>query len=125
MGKYFKHFIFFPFFFLASCQEGREAGDLWGQWRMTGSDSEYICFSGSVVLFKSLTKGSVYGNFQHIDDSLFIQCYSNEKQLSDTTAVEDTFGFKPFNNIRVRIEVLNGDVLILSKNNQIWSFYKY
>ena len=125
MGKYFKHFIFFLFFFLTSCQEGREAGDLWGQWRMTGSDSEYVSFSGSVSLFRSISKGEVYGNFQHVGDSLFIQCYSIKGLASDTIVVEDTFGFKPFNNIRVKIEAVDGDILVLSKDGQTWNFYKY
>jgi hypothetical protein len=39
--------------------------------------------------------------------------------------VEVTFGFKPFNNIRLRIEDLNSDHLVLSKDGRIWSFYPY
>lgn len=110
---------------LSSCQEGGEAGDLFGQWRMTGSDTQYICFSGSISMFRSATDGEVFGNFQHQGDSLFIQCYSIKGLRSDTVMVEETFGFKPFKDIRVKIKSLNGDILILSKDNQKWNFYKY
>lgn len=125
MAKYFKLFTIFSLFFLVSCQEGGEAGDLWGQWRMTESDDKYLSFSGSVLLFRNISKGEVFGNFQHVGDSLFMQCYSANGLPSDTTIVETAFGFKPFNNIRVKIEVLDGDVLVLSKDNQTWDFYKY
>ena len=125
MAKYFKLFTIFSLFFFASCQEGGEAGDLWGQWRMTGSNDKYLSFSGSVLLFRNISKGEVFGNFQHVGDSLFMQCYSANGLPSDTTIVETAFGFKPFNNIRVKIEVLDGDVLVMSKDNQTWNFYKY
>lgn len=125
MARYFKLFSAILLSTLFSCQEGGEAGDLWGQWRLTGSDHKYLSFSGSVSLFRHTAIGDVYGNFQHIGDSLFIQCYSVEGILSDTTMVEESFGFKPFNDIRVKIETLNEDVLVLAKDNQTWSFYKY
>lgn len=125
MARFFKLFSFIYFFLLVSCQEGGDAGDLWGLWRMTGFEDKYLSFSGSVSLFRFVGKGDVYGNFQRIGDSLFIQCYSVEGILSDTTMVEETFGFKPFNNIRVKIETLNDDDLVLSKDSLIWSFYKY
>ena len=112
---------------LFSCQEGGDAGDLFGMWRLTGSDSQYISFSGSVTRLTDTTDKTeyVYGNFQHEDDSLFIQLYSEKGLQKDTIMVEDTFGFKPFNNIRLRIETLNDDRLVLSKDGRIWSFYKY
>ena len=125
MAKYFKLFTIFSLFFLVSCQEGGEAGDLWGQWRMTGSDDKYLSFSGSVLLFRNISKGEVFGNFQHVGDSLFMQCYSATGLPSDTTIVETTFGFKPFDNIRVKIETLDGDILVLSKDGRTWNFYKY
>ena len=112
-------------FVLISCQEGGDAGDLWGQWRMTGSDDKYFSFSGSVALFRYVGKGDIYGNFQHIGDSLFIQCYSVKGEQSDTAIVEETFGFKPFSDIRVRIDGLDDNHLVLSKDNLTWSFYKY
>ena len=125
MAKYFKLFTIFSLFFLASCQEGGEAGDLWGQWRMTESDDKYLSFSGSVLLFRNISEGEVFGNFQHVGDSLFMQCYSANGSPSDTTIVETAFGFRPFNNIRVKIETLDGDILVLSKDDKTWSFYKY
>ena len=120
----------FPLTF-SSCQEGREAGDLLGQWRMADSDSKYISFSGSITEFRYVKDGSlrqyVFGNFQHVGDSLFIQCYSiyEEQKATDTELIEDTYEMKPFNDIRVKIEVLDGKHLSLSKNGKMWNFYKY
>lgn len=125
MAKYFKLFLLTFLFSLTSCQEGGEAGDLWGQWRMKGSDSEYVSFSGSVALLNNTKIGIVYGNFQHVGDSLFIQCYSIKGEQSDTIMVEEGFRFKPFTDIRVKIVTLDNDNLVLSKDNQTWSFYKY
>lgn len=110
---------------LTACQEGGEAGDLHGQWRLTGSDTKIIAFSGSVTAIREFSQGEVYGNFQHVGDSLFIQCYSIEGLPSDTTIVEDTFGFKPFNNIRVKIAAIGSDELVLTKGERTWSFYKW
>lgn len=134
MVRFYKHVIHHTSYiilltsfllFLSSCQEGGEAGDLLGQWRMSGSDTHYVSFSGSVALFRGIHEGEVYGNFQHAGDSLFIQCYSIKEVLSDTLMVEESFGFKPFKNIRVKIEALDGDRLILSKEQQHWTFHKY
>ena len=134
MARFFKSIILFIGLFLVSCQEGREAGDLLGQWRMVGSDTKYISFSGSITWIRCLPDDEVFGNFQHIGDSgnfqhigdsLFIQCYSIEGNVADTILVEDTYAFKPFNNIRVKIESLTSDKLIISKNSQTWSFDKY
>ena len=117
--------ITFHLSLLTSCQEGREAGDLFGQWRLEGSDTHYISFSGSIIWIKDLSQGSVYGNFQHTGDSLFMQCRSIKGLLGDTLAVEQSFGFKPMDNIRVRIVTLDNDKLVLDKNGQTWSFCKY
>ena len=54
---------------IASCQEGGEAGSLFGQWRMAHSDTQYISFSGAVTKLNDLDHGTVYGNFQHRGDS--------------------------------------------------------
>ena len=110
---------------LSSCQEGGEAGDLFGQWRLAGHDTQYISFSGSITLLRSTDETEVFGNFQHVGDSLFIQCYSIEALPLDTVVVEQTFGFSPFNNIRLRIENIKSDCLVLSKDGRIWSFEKY
>lgn len=98
---------------------------MFGQWRMTGSDTQYISFSGSVTLLRNTAEGEVFGNFQHVGDSLFIQCYSIEGEPYDTVIVEDFFGLKPFNNIRLKIENLDNEHLVLNQGDQIWSFYKY
>jgi len=114
--------------FLVSCQEGGDAGDLFGQWRLT--ESKYISFSGSVVSFLSVNVNNsrpkeVFGKFQHQGDSVFIQCSSVKKEKSDTLMVEDEFGMKPFNNIRVKIDAIDSDRLILSKDGKIWSLKKW
>ena len=54
-----------------------------------------------------------------------MQCRSIKGLLGDTLAVEQSFGFKPMDNIRVRIVTLDNDKLVLDKNGQTWSFYKY
>ena len=118
-----------PFYFLTlllfSCQEGGEAGDLLGQWRLTDSDTKYISFSGSITWIKNLNDNEVYGNFQHQGDSLFMQCFSKLGIAADTTLIEQTFGFGPFTDIRLKIDKLDDDNLVLSKGNQRWNFYKY
>ena len=107
---------------VASCQEGRDAGDLLGQWRLT--DTQYVSFSGSIVSFRN-GGNEVFGNFQHVGDSLFIQCSSIKKDKLDTLMVENEFGMKPFTNIRVKIDALDSDHLLLSKDTQRWSLRKY
>jgi len=127
----FAFFILYSSFFIVSCQEGRDAGDLLGQWRMTGSDSKYVSFSGSIAEFRYVEDGAlrqfVFGNFQHVGDSLFIQCYSidEEQKIIDKELIENTYNMKPSDNIRVKIEVLDGNHLSLSKDGQWWYFYKY
>ena len=126
MARFFKYiFLLTSSIFLLSCQEGGDAGDLWGQWRLTGSDTQYISFSGSIVWVKNLGDNELYGNFQHTGDSLFIQCYSIKGLPEDTAMVEERFGFRPFNNIRLKIEELSSDRLQLSRDNRTWRFDKY
>ena len=128
MARFYKS-LFAPLFLLSllltSCQEGGDAGDLLGQWRLSGSDTQYISFSGSIVWMKNLKENELYGNFQHVGDSIFIQCYSIKGIPEDTTLVENSFGFRPFNNIRLKIEALSSDRLQLRQNHQTWSFEKY
>jgi hypothetical protein len=125
MARFFKILSLTAIILLTACDEGRDAGDLHGQWRMSGSDTKFIGFSGSVTMFRSLTEGEVFGNFQHVGDSLFIQCYSIQEQQTDTTIVEESYGFRPFNNIRLKIESIDDDNLLISKGDRKWSFYKY
>ena len=127
MARFFKYFILFAIHcsLFTSCQEGRDAGDLLGQWRLSGSDTKYISFSGSIVWVKNLGENELYGNFQHVGDSLFIQCYSIKGIPEDTTLVENSFGFRPFNNIRLKIENLSSDRLQLRQDSQVWAFDKY
>jgi hypothetical protein len=112
-------------FLLTSCQEGGSAGDLFGQWRLTDREDLYICFSGSIADFRKAGVQEVYANFQHVGDSLFMQCSSIKKIKADTTFVEDDFGMKPFTNIRVRIDALDSDRMLLSKDGQHWTLEKY
>ena len=130
MAKYYKFFLYTLITFhlsllMSSCQEGHDAGNLLGQWRLDNYDSKYVSFSGSVASIKDINTGAVNGNFQHVGDSLFIQCYSEKEQKSDTITVEESFGFKPFNNIRVKIAALDNDQLVITKGSQTWSFHKY
>ncbi|MBQ6379279.1 MAG: lipocalin-like domain-containing protein [Prevotella sp.] len=132
MARFFKSLILLSVMLLVSCQEGGEAGDLLGQWRLKGSDTNYLSFSGSVALFRDISfadtdlgKGQIYGNFQHIGDSLFIQCYSVKETASDTAVIENNFGFRPFSNIRVKIMTLDNDRLVLNQDSKTWSFEKY
>lgn len=110
---------------LVSCQEGGEAGDLFGQWQQEGYGTRYVSFSGSVVWLKSTTDGSIFGNFQHRGDSLFLQFYSVEGLPADTTLVEDIFGFRSLNDIRLKIDCLDDDMLVLSQEGRDWRFRKY
>ena len=125
MARFYKLISLFAIILLISCEEGRDAGNLHGQWRMSGSDTKYISFSGSITSIKDLVEGEVFGNFQHVGDSLFIQCYSKDKLLSDTIMIESSYGFKPFNNIRLKIESIDNENLVISKEGKIWSFFKY
>ena len=125
MASYCKLLILALASCLSACHEGGEAGDLFGQWRLAGSDALYVSFSGSVTLFRAVGKGQVFGNFQHQGDSLFVQCVSVKGEKRDTAIVEDTFGLKPFTDIRLKIETLSSDRLQLRKDNQTWSFDKY
>ena len=127
MARFFRNILLLTsyIFLLSSCQEGREAGDLLGQWRLTDSESKFISFSGSITWIKNLNDNEVYGNFQHQGDSLFMQCFSKQGIAADTMLVEQTFGFGPFTDIRLKIDKLDDDNLVLSKDNQRWSFYKY
>ncbi len=111
----------------SSCQEGRDAGDLWGQWRMADSDRLYISFSDHIARLQDTHHGEifVYGNFQHVGDSIFLQCFSKDGVAKDTTMVEETFGFKPFNNIRLKVVSVSGDNLVLGKGQQTWNFQKH
>ena len=125
MARYFKTLILLSLLLLAACQEGGEAGDLFGQWRMKGTDNRYVSFSGSVVLFRSTDGVSVYGNFQHVGDSLFLQCYSIYGTPADTLLIEDLYGFNSFSDIRLRITTLDDESLNLADGSRTWSFYKY
>ena len=113
------------FLLTSSCQEGREAGDLLGQWRQTGTDDRYVSFAGSVALFHDGLDCKVFANFQHVGDSLMIQCHSIEGLATDTAHIEQHFGMKPFKDIRLKIDNLDDDHLIVSQGSKTWSFYKY
>lgn len=108
-----------------ACQEGGEAGDLLGQWRMAGSDTKYISFSGTLTLVRSIQEGEVFGKFQHRGDSLFMQYYSVSGSRRDTVIIEEGYGFRPFTDVRVKIEKLDDRQLVISKGDRRWSFDKY
>ena len=131
MANYYKHLIlltssiFLLTSALSSCQEGGDAGDLLGQWRLEGHDDMYVSFSGTITQFRKNNGQKVFAKFQHKGDSLFMQCSSINQIKADTTMVEDEYGMKPFTNIRLRIDAVDGDRLLLSKDGQHWAFEKY
>lgn len=110
---------------LSSCQEGREAGDLLGQWRMEGTGNSYMNFSGSVVSLRIPGQIEVFGTFLHVGDSLFMQCRSINSAAADTAFVEQTVGFAPFADIRLRIATLKSGKLVLAKGEKTWTMEKY
>ena len=118
-------FIVYCSLFIVSCQQGSEAGDLLGQWRLEGHDDMYVSFSGTIAQFRKNNGQKVFANFQHQGDSLFMQCSSIYKQKTDTTLIENEYGMMPFTNIRLRIDALDNDRLLLSKSSQHWAFEKY
>ena len=132
MARYFKPLCVMAALLFAACQEGGEAGDLLGQWRLDGTNNKYVSFSGGVALFrvvnneKDMMVVEMFGKFQHVGDSLFIQCFPPaEKAEAYTDSIENGYGFKPYNNIRLRIDALDGDRLIVSKDNRQWRFCRY
>ena len=127
MARFSKYFFLLTssIILFTSCQEGGDAGDLLGQWRLTTKEDMYVSFSGSITQFRKNNGQAVFAKFQHVGDSLFIQCSSIKQQKSDTTMIENEFGMKPFTNIRVRIDALDSDHLTLSKDNQHWVLEKY
>ena len=118
-------FIVYCSLFIVSCQQGSEAGDLLGQWRLEGHDDMYVSFSGTIAQFRKNNGQKVFANFQHQGDSLFMQCSSIYKQKTDTTLIENEYGMTHFTNIRLRIDALDNDRLLLSKSSQHWAFEKY
>ena len=125
MAKYYKLLAVGCWLLAASCQEGGDAGDLWGQWRLEGHDDMYISFSGTITQFRKNNGQAVFAKFQHEGDSLFMQCSSINQEKSDTTFVEEEFGMNPFTNIRLRIDALDSDHLELSKGGKRWLLEKY
>lgn len=152
MARYFKTLLFsFLILSFTSCQEGGEAGDLLGMWHVkrlsstyggygsynsgyydytTQFDERYISFSGSIVQFHTVSpeqvmNSQVFGKFQHVGDSLFIQCYSIRDSKHDTEVIEKEFEFMPFNNIRVKIKFLGDNEILLTKDSQEWILEKW
>lgn len=117
-----------------ACQEGGDAGDLLGQWRLTDMkvqehyttyDNAYLSFSGSIALFRCPGENEVFAKFQRSADSLFIQCTSIYGAPADTALVERVFGLRPFTDIRLKVDALSSERLSFSQGNQQWRFRKY
>ena len=125
MAKFYKLLAIGCWLLAASCQEGRDAGELLGQWKLMDKEDMYVSFSGTITQFRKNNGQAVFAKFQHVGDSLFIQCSSIYQEKSDTTIIEEEYGMKPFDNIRLRIDVLDGDRLTLSKDGQHWVLQKY
>lgn len=110
---------------VTACQEGRDAGDLLGQWRLTDKEGMYVSFSGSIAQFRKDNGTFVFAKFQHTGDSLFLQCSSIHQQQSDTILIENEYGMSPFTDIRLRVDALDDDHLTLSKDGRRWLLEKY
>jgi len=134
MARFFKHTLAICCLLLTACQEGGEAGDLFGQWRLTETsihdsqqtvDNTYLSFSGSIALFRCPGKNEVFAKFQRSADSLFIQCTSIYGSPADTAFVEQVFHMKPFTDIRVKVDAIGGERLAISQGERQWLFRKY
>ena len=97
-------------------------------WKLMDKEDIYVSFSGTITQFRKNNGQAVFAKFQHVGDSLFIHCYS----ITDVTGtpedidlIENVFGLKPFGNIRFRIDALDDDQLLLSKDNQHWKLIKW
>lgn len=110
---------------LTACEEGSDAGELYGQWRLVGGENVYVSFSGSLVIMRKTSVAEVYGNFQHVGDSLFMQYYTYKEEPLDTLTIEEELHFRPMNNVRTRITELSGKHLTLTRGGEIWNFEKY
>lgn len=117
--------LLLPAVILSSCQEGSDAGSLLGQWRLEGSPTQYLSFSGSVTLLRSVGKAEVFGNFQQHGDSLFLQFHSIYAHPSDTAAVVNLFGPQPIDDIRLKVMTLDGGHLVLGNGQRLWNFCYY
>lgn len=110
---------------LTACEEGSDAGELYGQWRLIGGENVYVSFSGSLVIMRKTSVAEVYGNFQHVGDSLFMQYYTYKEEPLDTLTMEEELHFRPMNNVRTRITELSGKRLTLTRGGETWNFEKY
>ena len=84
MAKFYKLLAIGCWLLAASCQEGRDAGDLLGQWKLMDKEDMYVSFSGTITQFRKNNGQAVFAKFQHVGDSLFIQCSSIYQEKSDT-----------------------------------------
>lgn len=128
MARFCKHILLLTYsvILLASCQEGGDAGELLGQWRLADGDgTKYVSFSGNFVRFMEVGHGEVYGNFTHTGDSIFIRCYSVGATPADTALVEQVFGMKPFADIRLKAVLPDDHTLLLSQDGHKWALRKY
>ena len=145
MARYFKKaavwmlcaaFFTLHSFLFTSCQEGGNAHGGYGSYNSgyydytSLFDEQYISFSGSIVQFHTVTPDNVmnsqiFGKFQHVGDSLFIQCYSINDSQHDIDVVENVFGFYPFNNIRVKIKFVGDNAIQLTDNSHEWILEKW
>ncbi len=139
MAKFYKYFCFVLLFLLTACQNEGDIGSLYGQWKLTNShvngenklfDNIYFSFQGKVVWVKSVnadnhTYNDVFGNFQHVGDSLLINFVQKSELTTTASLIEERCGFADADNVRVLIRNLDSSELILLDGDNYWNFEKY
>ena len=87
-----------------------------------GREGYYLLVNKEGEIISS-PKGEYDG--KKMDFSVSLKELAEKAEKKDTTLLEESFGFKPFNNIRVKIAALDNDQLVITKGSQTWSFHKY
>ncbi len=139
MAKFFKYYSIVSLFLFAACQNEGDIGSLYGQWLLRNSyvngenklfDNIYFSFQGKVVWVKSVnadnhTYNDVFGNFQHVGDSLLINFVQKSEQTTTTSLIEERCGFVDADNVRLIIKNLDSSELILSDGDNYWKYEKF
>lgn len=140
MARFYKLFILLVFtMLLPSCQNEGDIGDFYGQWSLKTStidknikeyDNLFLSFQGKVVWAKrvnygSHTYGDVVGRFEHRGDSLIMSFVQQNEYTSPESLIEEEFGFKDCENVRLLIKSIDASSLVLACGEDLWCFKKF